>query len=66
MKVVIDESVSYALVEALRRDGYETIAIADAPTSGNKDKEVFDLACQVQAVLITRDYHFTNHVRISL
>jgi len=63
MKIVLDESVSYGLGEALRHEGHEIIAIAEAATAGNTDEEVFRLVCEVKAVLITRDYHFTNHLR---
>ena len=63
MKIVLDESVSYGLGEILRHAGHEVIAIAEAATAGNTDEEVFRLACDLKAVLITRDYHFTNHLR---
>ena len=63
MKIVLDESVSYGLGEVLRHEGHEIIAIAEAATAGNADEEVFGLVCEVKAVLITRDYHFTNHLR---
>ena len=63
MKIVLDESVSYGLAEALLRDGHQIIAIAEAATFGNTDEEVFTLACESKSVLITRDYHFTNPLR---
>ncbi len=63
MKIVLDESVSYGLAEALIRDGHQVLAIAESATSGNTDEEVFNLACNGKSVLITRDYHFTNPLR---
>ncbi|MFA4835450.1 MAG: DUF5615 family PIN-like protein [Dehalococcoidia bacterium] len=63
MKIVLDESVSYGLAEVLRHEGHEIIAIAESATSGNIDEEVFSFACKIMAVLITRDYHFTNPLR---
>lgn len=63
MKILLDESVSYGLGEVLRREGREIIIIAEAATAGITDEEVFKLACESKAVLITRDYHFTNHLR---
>ena len=63
MKIVLDESVSYGLGEILRHEGHEVIAIVEAATAGNADEEVFKQTCEVKAVLITRDYHFTNHLR---
>jgi len=63
MRIVLDESVSYELAEALLRDGHQIVAIAEAATSGNTDEEVFALTCNSKSVLITRDYHFTNPLR---
>ncbi len=63
MKIVLDESVSYGLSEALLRDGHQIIAIAKSATSGYTDEEVFTLACKDKSILISRDYHFTNPLR---
>ena len=60
MKIVLDESVSYGLVEILLRDGHQIVAIANSAASGNADEEVFTRACDSESVLITRDYHLTN------
>jgi predicted nuclease of predicted toxin-antitoxin system len=63
MRIILDESVSYGLADALLRDGHQIVAIAEAVTSGNTDEEVFTLACNSKSILITRDYHFTNPLR---
>ena len=63
MKIVVDESVSFGLVEALRSAEHTVIAISETPTTGLQDDRVFKLAEENGAVLITRDYHFTNAVR---
>ena len=63
MKIVVDESVSYGVVLTLREAGYDITAIAEAPTSGSSDENIFKLVTENYAVLITRDYHFTNAVR---
>ncbi len=63
MIIVLDESVSYGLAEVLREKGRTVIAIAEATTSGMSDEEIFDLALKDNAILITRDYHFTNPLR---
>ena len=63
MKLVVDENVSYGLVERLRAEGYEVISIAELSNRGASDADVFTLALQEQAVFITRDYHFTNPIR---
>lgn len=63
MKIIVDESVSYGVVSYLRSDGHEVIAITEDPTSGLTDTEVFAIASEDKAVLITRDHHFTNNFR---
>jgi len=63
MKFVIDENVSFAVVEFLRDNGHEVIAIGEAATSGLKDLPVFELTKKEQAILLTRDRHFTNPIR---
>lgn len=63
MKIVIDESVSYGLAEILRKAGHDVIAIAEASTAGNNDEEIFQTVIKNNAILITRDYHFTNPLR---
>ena len=63
MKIVLDESVSYGLAAVLRKARHNVTAIAEASTSGVIDEEIFNLVIENCAVLITRDYHFTNAVR---
>ncbi len=63
MKIILDESVSYGLADVLRETGHEVTAIADTHTSGITDVEIFSLTVKNKALLITRDYHFTNPLR---
>ncbi len=63
MKIVVDESVSYGVALTLREAGHSVIAIAESPTSGITDEDIFKLVIENSAVLITRDFHFTNAVR---
>ncbi len=63
MKIVVDESVSYGVALTLREAGHSVIAIAESPTSGIVDEDIFKLVIENSALLITRDYHFTNEVR---
>ena len=63
MKIVVDESVSYGVVLFLRKKGYEVISIAEGVTSGLQDPDVYKLVQKNNAVLITRDHHFTNSLR---
>jgi predicted nuclease of predicted toxin-antitoxin system len=63
MVIVLDENVSLTLASALRQADYEVIAIAETAERGMVDAEVWKLAKARQAILITRDYGFTNPVR---
>lgn len=63
MKIVVDESVSYGVAVTLKEAGHDVIAIAESPTSGIIDEDIFNLVIESSAILITRDYHFTNAVR---
>ena len=62
MSFVIDENVSYGLVETLRDKGEKVIAITE-DKQGKSDTAVFNIAMKDKAVMITRDYHFTNPIR---
>jgi predicted nuclease of predicted toxin-antitoxin system len=62
MKFVVDESVSYAVVEKLQEFKHEVISIAK-DFSSLKDQDVYKLAVAEKAVLITRDHHFNNSIR---
>jgi len=64
MKFVVDENVSFGLVEALRKAREEVLAIVE-DNRGISDTAVFNLAQKDKAILITRDYHFTNPVRFA-
>ncbi len=63
MKLVVDESVSYAVVKELRKLEYEVISIGEKPLSGLQDEGVYNFAVKEKAILITRDFHFTNSLR---
>jgi len=63
VKFVVDESVSYAVAVELRSKGHEVLAISEKKHSGSSDREVFNLTGGEKAILITRDFHFTNSLR---
>ena len=63
MRIVVDENVSYGLAEVLRKTGHSVTAISETPTGGIDDLQVFKIVLENEAILITRDYHFTNVVR---
>jgi predicted nuclease of predicted toxin-antitoxin system len=63
MRIVIDENVSYGVAERLRMRGHDVLSISEMPERGMSDEDVYALAVREEAVIITRDYHFTNPVR---
>ena len=63
MKILIDENVSFSLVARMKNADWEVISIAEMGHSGITDEEVYKLAIKENAILITRDHHFTNPVR---
>ena len=63
MKIVVDENVSYGLVERLRVIRYDVISVSELAERGSSDEDIYDLILREQAILVTRDYHFTNPVR---
>jgi predicted nuclease of predicted toxin-antitoxin system len=65
MRIVVDENVSYSLVERLRTKGYDVTSVTELTGRTISDEEVYALIQEEQAVLITRDHHFTNPIRFS-
>jgi predicted nuclease of predicted toxin-antitoxin system len=63
MKVLLDENVSGGLAHALKKLGHAVLAVGPDLPSGSPDEAVFAFLLKQQAVLVTRDYHFTNPVR---
>ena len=63
MRIVIDENVSYGVVKRLQVKGYEVISISDLSKRGMPDEDIYALVLGEQAILVTRDYHFTNPIR---
>lgn len=63
MKVIVDENVSYGLVAELRSLNCQVIAIAEKKYAGMRDEDVYNLTVREDAILVTRNYHFTNSLR---
>jgi predicted nuclease of predicted toxin-antitoxin system len=61
--IVLDENVSLDLAKALRKKGHKVYAIVETNQRGSADLHVWQEVKKRQAVLITRDYHFTNPFR---
>src|SRR4051794_5456830 len=57
MRFLADESCDFAVVRALRADGHDVIAIAEAAPQ-SRDTEVIDLAVREDRVLLTEDKDF--------
>jgi len=62
MKFIVDENVSFSVVKKLRALGYVVSAIAEKYAS-TKDQKIYEMGVKEKAILITRDYHFTNPFR---
>jgi len=62
MFFLIDENVSFGLVECFRAKGYQVVSIVEAHAQGLSDNEIFTSAQKYKAVIITRDHHFTNPI----
>lgn len=62
MKFLVDENVSLAVAERLRKLGNEAEAVIESGLSSSTDREIFQRAVKQGAVLITRDHHFTNGI----
>jgi len=63
MVIILDENVSLGLAVPLGQHGHQVLAIAKMADRSMSDDEVWRLTVEHRALLITRDYHFTNHVR---
>ena len=61
MRFLADESCDFAVVRALREDGHDVLAVADA-ARGAKDPEVVRLARDGNRVLLTEDKDFGWYV----
>lgn len=63
MRFLIDECVSLAVATRLRQIGHHVTAVHEAPTSGILDPSVYELARNLDAVLVSRDRTFTRMKR---
>ncbi len=60
VEIVLDENVSLALAEELRKRGYTVTAIAELEERGIDDETVWRMCTSKRAILITRDCGFTR------
>lgn len=65
MNVIIDENVSLGLANPLRLAGYRFLTVVEDFRKGYSDDDVWNAAKSLNALLITRDYHFTNRIRFN-
>ncbi|OQY41684.1 MAG: hypothetical protein B6242_17080 [Anaerolineaceae bacterium 4572_78] len=61
IKFLLDENMPFALVDFLTRKGYETNHIKTLGKTGIKNGEVYRVAEQVDAWIVTRDADFKNY-----
>ena len=66
MNIVVDENVSADVGVMLRSRGHQVVAISDMAHRGLIDRDIWDLTLKESAILITRDYHFTNPIMFNL
>jgi predicted nuclease of predicted toxin-antitoxin system len=62
--LLVDENISHGLIDKLRSLGWKVISVAEAAKSF-PDERIFAKAIREHAILITRDYNFTNPVRFN-
>ena len=62
MKIVLDENVPVAVAERLREMGHDVTCMAEQDR-GLRDEEVWQLATEGPALLVTRDHHFADPSR---
>ena len=63
MRIVLDENICRRLRAQLQERGHEVTCISDLPDRGMIDTNVWNLVKQQNALLVTRDSHFTNPIR---
>ena len=63
MNLVVDENVSFSIVEDLRRQGHNVVAICETSGVPLSDEAIYELVKRHNAILITRDHHFKNTLR---
>lgn len=54
MRIVADESVDYGIIDYLRRNGFEVLAIEDL-FKGTTDEEVLNFSLKEYSILLTED-----------
>ncbi len=57
MKIIADESVDYGIIEELRNNGFEVLAIEDSH-KGSTDEEVLNISLKENSLLMTEDKDF--------
>lgn len=60
LKIYTDENVDVGVAEGLRRRGIKTFSAIEKGLAGVDDKEHFQHAVKMQAVIFTHDHHFIS------
>jgi predicted nuclease of predicted toxin-antitoxin system len=61
IKFLLDENMPFALIEFLRNKGYKTEHLKKLGKSGIKNGEVYQVAEEKEAWILTRDSDFKNY-----
>ena len=59
-RFIVDENIPLDLITVLKEKGYDAKSIDDFGLRGRDDKEVYNIACKENRVLITQDKDFLN------
>ena len=62
MKLLIDENISYCVVDELKKKKFDVESIS-RKYSGLSDKKIYNKAIKEERIIITRDHHFSNSFR---
>jgi len=57
LKLLADECVDFCIIQNLREEGFDVISVLQ-DYRGIKDKEILNLAKQLNAIIITEDSDF--------
>lgn len=63
MKILLDQNISCLMTSILRNHGFDATDTREQGLLDADDSVVWAKAAELQAVLVTRDLHFTNRLR---
>jgi predicted nuclease of predicted toxin-antitoxin system len=64
-RILLDENIPYALIEFLERRGHTVYHIRKLGKAGIRNGEVYQLAVELRAWIVTRDKDFKSYVKFA-